>query len=692
MFPPTNQELKYSSHPVRETTPVRTSIFSPFSKFLLRTANGRLKYPRFILNSPDRETYCFDKAISRRDPRGTFICLLQVSYCLTYILTNRTIAMADDDNNKEGTDTNAGSETQEESRHSGGNEGNKSSYRQKYKHAWELDMELRDWLTACSSDAYAAFCKFCRTKLHAHKKGLLAHAKSAKHKKHISSPHFAAGAMAQTPSHSFNNSSLQHNGDTSSPNTGDLDDSDQRGCKRNLKGHRLFNDNWLRDPSFSSWLRKVPNNNTKALCIACRCVITAGRCELIKHTRAAKHKKAIMEGPFEELAEVDLHWLETTSNQDQGFGSQSTLNIPTINLTNNQQVGIRPSVIDMPGMLVDEVLNRLNKHVPLDLAEKWDNVGIITKPTQAVKVYNILLTIDLNEKVVEEAIKKRVQFIISYHPPIFAPIKSLNPKAWKDRAILMCVEHRITVYSPHTALDAIKGGINDWLISSFLTSEEDKTRPIVHSRHKTNTSCLEVLLSESQETVAQAFKDINNVTMTEYGNSSTDVRVTCDDATLPEVVEQLAQTNYAQLCCRVTQLVAIPIPGVGMGRIVTFATPLPLYEVVQRTKTHLDLTYIRLALSPKHTRDTKVGSIAVCAGSGSSVLRGCDADVWITGEMSHHEVLDAINKGVTVILCEHSNTERGFLRDWSQQLRTSVFEDQVIVAVSEFDKEPLRFV
>ena len=70
-------------------------------------------------------------------------------------------------------------------------------------------------------------------------------------------------------------------------------------CNTKLMQH--FNDQWLEDSLFSPWLRKVPNNITKALCIACRSVITAGRSELIKHSQAAKHKKAILDGIPEDV-------------------------------------------------------------------------------------------------------------------------------------------------------------------------------------------------------------------------------------------------------------------------------------------------------------------------------------------------------------------------------------------------------
>lgn len=557
---------------------------------------------------------------------------------------------------------------------------NKNAYKQKYKPAWELDNGLRDWLTACRTDPFAAFCRYCRTKLHAHKKGLLAHAKSSKHKKHITN---ISGNMQLA----LANDPFDELSDQIANGSSDYMEGDSFKTSSAKKTYRVLNENLLKDPQFSKWLRRVPNNTSKALCIACRCVISAGRSELIKHSKSGKHQKSMKGEPFEEVDENELQWLDSSGNLDAD--KEMSSNISLLPLTQQQIV---QAAIDLPGMLTDDIIQRLEKHVPLDLAESWDNVGVITKPTLPVRVHNILLTIGLTEKIVQEAIRKRAQFIISYHPPIFHPVKKLNPDKWMEKAILLCVEHKIAIYSPHTALDAIKGGINDWLISSFLTSSEDKVTPITYSHNNQNTHCLEVLLSEPQETVALTFKDVNNVTMTDYGNSSTDVRVTCNKKTLPEVIERLARNNCAQVYSMVTQMAPEPIPGVGMGRSAVLAAPLPLYEVIQRTKSHLDLTYLRLALSPTHNRDTKVNSIAVCAGSGSGVLKGCKADVFITGEMSHHEVLDANNNGITVILCEHTNTERGFLRDWSLQLKTSVLDDQVMVSVSEVDRDPLRIV
>ena len=57
--------------------------------------------------------------------------------------------------------------------------------------------------------------------------------------------------------------------------------------------------------------------------------------------------------------------------------------------------------------------------------------------------------------------------ILSYHPHIFMPLKRLTQSSWKERLVVQCVENRIAVYSPHTSYDAVKGGVNDWLVQPF---------------------------------------------------------------------------------------------------------------------------------------------------------------------------------------------------------------------------------
>lgn len=267
----------------------------------------------------------------------------------------------------------------------------------------------------------------------------------------------------------------------------------------------------------------------------------------------------------------------------------------------------------MEGMKLKEIVDRIEQFAPPSLAGSWDNVGLLIEPQTPMNITKILLTNDLTEEVMKECLDKSANMILSYHPPIFKPLKKITSEAWKERIVISCLTNKIALYSPHTAFDAINGGVNDWLISPFGTGE---IRP----------------LEEVQ-------------------------------------------------------------PDIGPGRLVKLHQPLLLSDAIQKLKTHLHLSHLRLAAGANVDKDTKkVETIAVCAGSGGSLLRNIKADLWITGELSHHEVLDAIHSSTSVILCEHSNTERGYLKDVFQDRLSTILEHKVVIDVSEVDKDPLIVV
>lgn len=128
-----------------------------------------------------------------------------------------------------------------------------------------------------------------------------------------------------------------------------------------------------------------------------------------------------------------------------------------------------------------------------------------------------------------------------------------------------------------------------------------------------------------------------------------------------------------------------------MGRLIRLTEPMTLNCIVELVKCHLKLQHVRLATADNADNNTNVETIALCAGSGASLLKNVKADVFLTGEMSHHEVLDAVHRGTNVILCEHSNTERGFLSKWKEVLQLALGEG-VQIDVSLNDHDPLQVV
>ncbi|KAJ3189888.1 NGG1 interacting factor [Gaertneriomyces sp. JEL0708] len=135
--------------------------------------------------------------------------------------------------------------------------------------------------------------------------------------------------------------------------------------------------------------------------------------------------------------------------------------------------------------------------------------------------------------------------------------------------------------------------------------------------------------------------------------------------------------------------------GAGSGRLHALKEKVPLEQVVHRVKKHLNLPHLRLCTPFGHTpADFLVEKIAICAGSGGGVLNGVDADLYLTGEMGHHEVLAAAEKGRSVILCEHTNTERGYLSAVLREtlLKTLQGGDDVDIVISSVDRDPLVIV
>lgn len=259
-------------------------------------------------------------------------------------------------------------------------------------------------------------------------------------------------------------------------------------------------------------------------------------------------------------------------------------------------------------MKLDPLIKTLQTIAPLNLAEDWDNVGLLINPLRPKNIKKILLTIDLTESVADEAIADKADLIITYHPILFRPANRLNADNAYDRTVMKLIQKNIAVYSPHTALDAVIGGVNDWLADGVGIGEISILHPIVES-----------------------------------------------DA--------------------------------GQGRLVELKKPVKLKTLAQRIKTHLGLQNLRLAAPAE---DSAIKTVALCAGAGTDAFKGVLADCYLTGEMSHHNILAATQSGSHVILCEHTNTERGYLPQFGKLLAKALGSN-VEITISKEDADPIHF-
>ncbi|XP_040211834.1 NIF3-like protein 1 [Rana temporaria] len=338
------------------------------------------------------------------------------------------------------------------------------------------------------------------------------------------------------------------------------------------------------------------------------------------------------------------------------------------------------------------VVSHLKALAPLALAESWDNVGLLVEPSPPHQVQKLLLTNDLTEEVLEEAVGMGANMVLSYHPPIFKALKRLTSGHWKERLVVKALENRLAVYSPHTACDALSNGVNDWLGRALGPCVSVPIRACTSLSHPGGYEHILTFDCDAPATVLPRLQSLRDARVRTYPLMNKDrFHLSCSRDALLQALAILSEKPGLRDSMEIVALQKPPLLDTGMGRLCTLSEPVSISAAVERVKRHLGLAHLRLALGSGKTLESSVNVMAVCAGSGSSILSGVPADLYLTGEMSHHEVLDAVAEGHSVILCEHSNSERGYLQELRGQIAERL-EGKVEVVVSKKDHDPLLVV
>jgi dinuclear metal center YbgI/SA1388 family protein len=118
-------------------------------------------------------------------------------------------------------------------------------------------------------------------------------------------------------------------------------------------------------------------------------------------------------------------------------------------------------------MTLSDLTDILEMLAPPEGAAEWDNTGLILEAKPGPPVQKVLLTLDLTAEVAAEALDSGVQAIVAYHPPVFTGLKQLNRADPVAAPLLDLLAAGVSVYSPHTALDAAPEGMSDWMAGAF---------------------------------------------------------------------------------------------------------------------------------------------------------------------------------------------------------------------------------
>jgi dinuclear metal center YbgI/SA1388 family protein len=354
------------------------------------------------------------------------------------------------------------------------------------------------------------------------------------------------------------------------------------------------------------------------------------------------------------------------------------------------------------------ILQSLEQIAPTRLAELWDNVGLLAgDPEQEVS--KALLTIDYTRAVAKERTSLGCELVIAYHPPIFQAIKRLAAGS----VVFDAIRDGVAIFSPHTALDMAEGGTNDVLCDVLGVSQRSalKLAETKATQYKLVTFVPESALDKVSQALFDAgagqigkysqysfrspgigtfFGELGtNPTVGKAGQLENAPEIRIETVVLisriSAVIEGLRKSHpYEEPAFDLNQLAAPP-EGVGIGRVAEFSPPVDRPELFDRIKRGLEIEHLLIA-GPV---EGKVSRVAVCAGACGDLLNDALAqkvDLYLTGEMRHHDALKAAGAGMTVVCTLHSNSERATLKRLKQRLEKELPE--LGCHLSQLDRDP----
>lgn len=320
----------------------------------------------------------------------------------------------------------------------------------------------------------------------------------------------------------------------------------------------------------------------------------------------------------------------------------------------------------------------MEQWAPKSLAYDWDNVGLqIGSFNKSVK--KIMITLDVLESVVDEAIINKVDLIIAHHPLLFKSIKQVNIDKPQGGIIQKLIHHNISVYASHTNLDAADGGVNDMLCDLLNiesrrvlidTDTEKLCKIVVYVPHSHLNNVLDALSDSgaghignysqcSFQTAGKGtFKPLEGTNPYIGAHNKMEL---VDEIKIESIVPEgkLQNAVHAIINAHPYEEVAYDILPLknqgrqyGIGRIGTLNKSVKLETFCAYVKTALDIPYLRVI----GDLTNQVKTIAILGGSGEKYINAAKqkgADVYITGDMTFHSAQDAMQRELSVIDAGH---------------------------------------
>lgn len=363
-------------------------------------------------------------------------------------------------------------------------------------------------------------------------------------------------------------------------------------------------------------------------------------------------------------------------------------------------------------MTIGEFVRRLNQLFPLALQEDYDNSGLLTGNPSA-EISGVLISLDCTEEIVQEAIEKNCNVILSHHPIVFKGLKKLTGANYVERTVIKAIQNNIALIAFHTNVDNHPFGVNDKIAQLLELQHTRILQPVHQKLNKIVTYVPSGHLSKLDEAVFNAGGGkIGNYDQCRFAVSGEGTfRPTAGanpfvgtvgerEFTSEFRVEYLSPSHLSNAVLAAIQQahpyeeVAYEIypllnqnPYQGAGKVGELKEALSLEEILNRIKTTFKAVCIR------HTKAVgrPIKTIALCGGSGSFLIQDAirsGADLYLTSDVKYHEFFDAENKLVIADI-GHYESEQFTIQLFGEVLKENF--SNFAVHLTEINTNPINY-
>lgn len=317
-------------------------------------------------------------------------------------------------------------------------------------------------------------------------------------------------------------------------------------------------------------------------------------------------------------------------------------------------------------MKIKEVTSYLEQLAPLAYQESYDNSGLLVGQASQ-EISKILISLDCTEDVVDEAIQRGCNLIISHHPIVFKGLKRFNGSNYIERTVIKAIQHGIALYAIHTNLDAVLGGVNSKIAEKLGLQDEAILAPksellqsiSVYVPRSHVDKVRDALFAAGAGEVGHKYAECSfntagygtfkakpgaNPMVGEVGQQHREEETRIELIFPKHVERSVLVAMYESHPYEEVAYQIVPLKNktseVGAGIIGNLAEPMDELSFLALLKQQLQTEVIR------HTALTggKVSRVAICGGSGGFLLpiaKASGADFFVTADYKYHEFFDA---------------------------------------------------